>query len=246
MIDVEPLITSELDRMLPLPDGRRADWDAVLRKAGMQGAGRGRITFPVGPRGWRPVLVVGAIVVALVLAAVAIADVLGAFNGISAARHPQTRADNLDPNDLPRDCGSGSPIAAASPFCHLVLDSSRLLRTLPDGGRLWAVTDTEGDLCVILQDGDSTASCGSALTPKQPTTVTSGQANDNLPTVAWGITLDRVTAVSLQAGGKEVTVPVKDNVWFYEGASPSLTSLTVHFADGSTERPLSDEPNGDH
>ena len=34
------------------------------------------------------------------------------------------------------------------------------------------------------------------------------------------------------AGGQEVTVPVKDNVWAYEGA---ISSLTVHFGDGSTE-----------
>ena len=30
MIDVEPLIVSELERMLPLPDGGRADWSDVL------------------------------------------------------------------------------------------------------------------------------------------------------------------------------------------------------------------------
>jgi hypothetical protein len=36
---------------------------------------------------------------------------------------------------------------------------------------------------------------------------------------------------------KDVTLPVKDKVWFYEGASPSLTSRTIHFKYGSTERP---------
>ncbi len=33
MIDVEPLIVSELERMLPLPDGDRADWADVVRRA---------------------------------------------------------------------------------------------------------------------------------------------------------------------------------------------------------------------
>ncbi len=33
MIDVEPLIVSGLDRLVPLPSGERADWDEVLRRA---------------------------------------------------------------------------------------------------------------------------------------------------------------------------------------------------------------------
>jgi hypothetical protein len=37
------------------------------------------------------------------------------------------------------------------------------------------------------------------------------------------------------AGGIEQTVLVKNNVWFYEGESSALETLTVHFADGSTE-----------
>jgi hypothetical protein len=35
MIDVEPLIVSELDRLLPLPDGDRADWADVVGRAGL-------------------------------------------------------------------------------------------------------------------------------------------------------------------------------------------------------------------
>jgi hypothetical protein len=35
MIDVEPLIVSELDALLPLPDGGRADWQDVVRRAGL-------------------------------------------------------------------------------------------------------------------------------------------------------------------------------------------------------------------
>jgi hypothetical protein len=47
---------------------------------------------------------------------------------------------------------------------------------------------------------------------------------------------DGVTAVSFLAGGAEQTVAVKNNVWAYEGASSALESLTVHYADGSTQR----------
>jgi hypothetical protein len=45
MIDVEPLIVSELERMLPLPAGTRADWADVLGRAGIRGArSRRRLT----------------------------------------------------------------------------------------------------------------------------------------------------------------------------------------------------------
>jgi hypothetical protein len=36
------------------------------------------------------------------------------------------------------------------------------------------------------------------------------------------------------AGGREVTVPVTNNVWAYEG-QPTHGSITAHFKDGSTE-----------
>ncbi|HEY3551197.1 MAG TPA: hypothetical protein VGK69_09125, partial [Gaiellaceae bacterium] len=78
MIDVEPLIVSELERMLPLPDGRRADWTDVLRRAGM----------PSARRRWRPVLIAAVAVAALVGVGVAIAAGIRAFHGIKAAQHP--------------------------------------------------------------------------------------------------------------------------------------------------------------
>jgi hypothetical protein len=187
---------------------------------------------------WRLILVASVAVAALVGVGVAIAAGFGAFNGISAAQHPQTSADRLDPKDLPPDCNSGSPVAAEDRFCHLILNSARLVTTLPGGGKLWVVTDTHGDLCVILQDGGG--SCGTALTQSQPTTIESFKANDQTPAISWGITLDNVTAVSFPAGGQEVMLPVRNNVWFYEGDNSGLGSMTIHFNDGSTERPRSD------
>ena len=55
---------------------------------------------------------------------------------------------------------------------------------------------------------------------------------------SWGIALDNVTAVSFIAGGQEVTVPVKNNVWAYHGKKDLIGAvpLTVHFTDGSTEK----------
>ena len=69
----------------------------------------------------------------------------------------------------------------------------------------------------------------------QPTTVASFQANEATPPISYGIALDSVTAVSFMAGGQEVTLPVKNNVWAYEGDNSAIDSLTVHFDDGSTE-----------
>src|SRR3954452_13228472 len=48
-------------------------------------------------RSWRPVLGVAVAVAALAGAGIAIAAGFGAFNGISAAQHPQTGADVIDP-----------------------------------------------------------------------------------------------------------------------------------------------------
>src|SRR4051794_19090323 len=87
MIDVESLIVSELERMLPLPDRGRADWSDVLGRAG----------FVSARRRWRPVLAAAIAVAALVGVGVAIAAGIGAFHGIKAAQHPRTAADRLDP-----------------------------------------------------------------------------------------------------------------------------------------------------
>lgn len=245
MTDLEVRIKSDLERILPLPDGSRADWADVLQRADFprtRHQWRAHLLSTVRPeRGWRPALVAAALVVALALASVAIADGFGAFNGISAAQRPQTAADRLDASDLPPVCNNGSPIAAQDPFCHLIFDSARVLSRLPDGGKLWVVTDTKGDLCVLLQQG--AASCNTGLTPSQPTTITSAEPNDETQPISWGITLDDVAAVSFPVSGHEVTVPVNNNVWFYQGDDSGLASMTIHFRNGSTVRPQSDEPS---
>ncbi len=83
MINVEPLIASELERMLPLPDGGRADWSDVLRRAGVDGAvhGRPRGLAPTGRRRWRPVLVAAVVLAALVGVGVGIAVTTTASGG---------------------------------------------------------------------------------------------------------------------------------------------------------------------
>jgi hypothetical protein len=181
----------------------------------------------------RPVLVAAVVVVALALTGVAIANGVGAFDGISAAQHPPTAADKLD-----------SAVAASLSENDLGLDadSARFVTQLPDGARIYAVATKSGGLCVLAErlpnntgKNDAAAmGCGSPLTQSQPTTAASFRANEAVPPITWGIALDGVTAVSFRAGGQEVTVPVKNNVWAYEGQNSALEGWRVHFADGTT------------
>lgn len=242
MIDVKPLIVSELERILPLPDGSRADWADVLQRAEAIPAARSYTHWWRG-KSWRsrPVLVALVAVAALVGAGVAIAASFGAFNGISAAQRPQTPADRLDPA-LVAEIDALN--AARSSGDQLLADSARLVKQLAGGARIFAVATKDGQLCALaegLPDGNtggggaSAMGCGSPLTQSQPTTAASFKANGETPTISWGIALDSVTAVSFIAGGQEVTVPVKDNVWAYEGENSLTDGFTVHFADGSTE-----------
>ncbi|MFL5959420.1 MAG: hypothetical protein ACJ75G_04015 [Gaiellaceae bacterium] len=184
-----------------------------------------------------PVLVAAIVVVALALTGVAIADGVGAFRGISAVQRPQTPADRLD---LAAEINAENYGRLASD--QLLPDSARLVKQLPDGIRIFAVATNGGELCALAErlpnnNGKNDASamgCGSPLTQDQPTTAASFRANDETPTISWGITLDNVTAVSFMASGQGVTVPVVNNVWAYEGDNGGLESLTVHYADGTT------------
>jgi hypothetical protein len=178
----------------------------------------------------RPVLVMAVAAVALALVGVAIADGFGAFDGISAAQRPQTSADVLDPQTLARlqqSCGSvDNPASIYQPECHLVLDSARLIGQLPSGHNLYAITDTRDDLCLVDPTG---MTCGTALTASRPI------ADESVGELMFGVALDGVTAISFEKAGEEVTVPVKDNVWVYQGASlPEAGALTAHFDNGTT------------
>ena len=241
MIDVKPLIVSELERILPLPDGSRADWADVLHAPAEAIPAARSYTHWWRGKSWRsrPVLVALVAVAALVGAGVAIAASFGAFNGISAAQRPQTPADRLDP----AVAASIAPNATRTRD-QLLADSARLVKQLAGGARIFAVATKDraavrprrGTADGNTGGGDASAmGCGSPLTQSQPTTAASFKANGETPTISWGIALDSVTAVSFIAGGQEVTVPVKDNVWAYEGENSLTDGFTVHFADGSTE-----------
>jgi hypothetical protein len=76
MTDVEPLIRTELESMMPLPEGARRDWADVLAGSGhRQRRSRRRLLL---------VLAVG--ICTLAAAAAAIAAELGAFSGMTIAQ----------------------------------------------------------------------------------------------------------------------------------------------------------------
>jgi hypothetical protein len=141
---------------------------------------------------------------------------------IAAAQHPRTRADRLDP----------SLLATPGPAL-LEPRSSRLLRRLPHGERVFAVAGMRGETCAVVEPA-SELGC-SRLTRDVPTTIVSFKANPASPTVSFGVALDGITAVSWSAGKQgEVTVPVRHNAWVHLG-NASFVHFTVHFADGRTQ-----------
>lgn len=123
---------------------------------------------------------------------------------------------------------------------HLLPDSTRLVRQLPSGMRFYTIATSAGGLCLanVYPPGGSNAKggweCGDSLSQSRPITIGSQRPNRSVPPISFGLAIDGVTAVSFTAGGAETTVPVKGNVWAYEGQA-NLRSVTVHWADGSAK-----------
>lgn len=172
----------------------------------------------------RPVLVAVVAACALAGAGVAIADGLGVFNGLSAAEREQVAADTLDPRT--------AAFLRQSPM-KILSDSVRLVGQLPSGRHFYVAADVNGDLCVVVEQ--QMVGCGPALTRDHPITIAyMSNSKPGAPPASYGVAMDGVTAVSFVGDGQQVTVPVENNVWAYEGASSVLQSATVHFADGTS------------
>lgn len=188
----------------------------------------------------RPLVAAALAAALLAMAGAAIADGFGAFSGIGAAQHPQGTADILDPETAAylqdRDCVSGTANPSCGPTVpNLLLSSARLVGQLPTGQNLYVITTTGGLLCAVVQGRYPPMSCGATLGASKPTTVASfGDPTTNQP-VFFGVAMDGVTAISFTRAAQVVTVPVRDNVWEYEGPDADvLDSLTAHFADGTS------------
>lgn len=196
-----------------------------------------------GLRRFRRVLLVAVAVVAVVGAGVAIADGFGAFDGIGAAQHPQTGADVLDAKTLAglqNACPSKAVQKFYMSFCHLVLDTTRLVGNIPSFGNVYVITNTRGDLCTFFEGGDG--SCAPPLSKSHPITFLAFNPSSTVggTFVASGLAIDGVTAVSFTVSGKTVEVPVKNNVWVYSEPDSHATGgqcVVAHLDNGSTVNP---------
>ena len=94
MTDVEPLIRTELESLMPLPGGSRRDWADVLERSGRRRRSRRRVLLA---------LAIGVCVLAI--AGAAIAAGLGAFSGVTMA---QVRA--CDPSTVALTTASGARV----------------------------------------------------------------------------------------------------------------------------------------
>ncbi|HET8820315.1 MAG TPA: hypothetical protein VFM57_02130 [Thermoleophilaceae bacterium] len=161
------------------------------------------------------------------------------FAGISAADHPATSNDSL-PAFLSADIAEFNSTYEQMGHGHLLPDSARFVSQLPSGMRFYTIATSAGGLCLanVYPPGSSNAkgglACGDSLSHSQPITIEGQRPNPDVPPISFGLAMDGVTAISFMAGGVETTVPVKDNVWAYEGQA-NLDSATVHWADGSTQ-----------
>jgi hypothetical protein len=102
--------------------------------------------------------------------------------------------------------------------------------------RFYTIATSAGGLCLagVRSRGGNAIECGDSLSKSRPITIASERLSRATPPVSYGLALDGVTAVSFKARGIETTVPVKDNVWAYEGQA-NLRSVTVHWLNGSMQ-----------
>lgn len=221
MIDVESLIVSELERMLPLPDGGRADWSDVQRRAG-SGTRHGRSVSVL--RRW-PVVAIG---VAAVLAAILVAtpawalvrDVLPFWGQPSAPSSAKVVFSHM--NRVPH----GTP-AGMSP--QAVSGDAREIEQATIGGEtktLWVAPATGRFAFCWIWGPHLGGSCGSTAQPlgvmfttipphdpSQPAQTTNIPANSGYP--ANGVPL-WVTGYAL---------------------SSSVSDVVIQFSDGSSVHP---------
>lgn len=236
------MIEERLRSFVAAPDD--SDWDDVVRRAdAIAGATRRKGRRVAARRRWRPALAALVAAAAVAGAGVAIAAGFGAFDSIGAAQHPQGPADKLDAAlvaQIERENAELASSPTGQATGQMLLDSTRFIRRLASGERVYALTTTTNELCVLIvgrpgSNMSSAVGCGDPLNQDEPTTVGGVRPNPATPPLTYGIAIDAVVSVTFMAAGAEATVPVKNNVWAYEGPSSALESLTVHYANGSTQ-----------
>jgi hypothetical protein len=175
---------------------------------------------------------------ALVLVSVGAAYAVGfnPFAGISAADHPAGSTDTL-PASLAAHIAEFSSGMERYGHGRLLPNTARFITQVPSGMRFYTIATSAGGLCLatVRSSGGTGLECGDSLSQSRPITIGSERSDRATPPVSYGLALDGVTAVSFKAHGHQTTVPVKNNVWDYEGENDAFRSVTVHWENGSTQ-----------
>ena len=194
----------------------------------------------------RRVTIAGLVAAVLVATGVAIAAGFNPFAGIGAANHPQTATDVLSPAVAAeiRTHNKEAGAQARRRLGLIVLATSRFVGRASSGTEVFVAKTTTNVLCVITVMTyrgklETSIAYVAPLTKAEPTTIGTFDQVVNgpraTPPLSYGVAQNGVIAVSFKAHGKLQTVPVRHNVWFYEGRSDLMKSITVHYADGKTK-----------
>jgi hypothetical protein len=186
----------------------------------------------------RLVLFAAGGVAVLALAGAAIGSGMDPFAGIAAADHPATPDDVVGPDVVTQLRTDEPPAGAVDSIGLRRVDSSRLVGNLPSGRKIYVVTTAKNRLCVVV--AGKAESCGDRLTHESPITFTVLSSDLEAP-LAYGVARDDVASVSFRVRGRRVTLPVRHNLFVYEGRRSDsvggFSDLTVTFANGMTEVP---------
>jgi hypothetical protein len=162
----------------------------------------------------------------------------GPLAGIGAAERPARPTDTLPPAVLAQlRADERPPGTGPDRIGRRLVDQARLLGSLPDGHNVYAVPTTTNRLCIVV--ANLTESCGDALTHARPITFTVVEPGPGVPPVVWGATANNVASVDFQIGVEDVTAPVHNNFYAWQGtvaqAQASVSKATVTFTDGSQQ-----------
>lgn len=228
MIDVEPLITRELERLVPQPAGTRANWDDVVGRAGIRPSRRRTLVFAF------------AFLVAVLITAAAVARSLGGFDAWLSGR-PGKPADEDAQSRF--EAANGRSWASFPTGTRL----RELIRTDVDDREFVLYGFRSGSaLCLQL------AASGFARQPRQCAPV-SAVANAGVPIVvlnaqwvyldraqrpiaeaSYGIVADGVDRVGIHAIDGFHAATLGGNAYLFVGSRPNTGNriLAVSALDG--------------
>ncbi|MGH3008358.1 MAG: hypothetical protein ACRDLM_02965 [Gaiellaceae bacterium] len=192
MTDVEALVLSELHRMLPLPDGGRADWGDVLRRAGLSGSGR-------LPRRRALLLVGAAAVVVLAIAVPAFGLAHSMVDWFSAAPAPEPAQRSFQSLDIGAPAGMAPGVSGPA---RSVIDA----RVNGKDVHLWVAPTASGGFCLLLENSGG----GCDRDRQLPIALVLDGGTEEIPPVVFGDALpsgvDHIQVAF--ANGQSVSIPV--------------------------------------